>query len=135
MEDQPFYRETQELFRCVSDHDFDALANLCDDDFGIVDLDEHGKNVIVHDRDGWEEWFLTLFKRLDTMKAETGTNIQKYEALKEEKLGYCVVNFCQWLKAGQQKAEFDCVATIIWKKTDNGWKESRWHCSLISRRG
>ena len=40
--DPPMLGETMELFRCVAEHDFDALAALCDDDFGIVDLDPEG---------------------------------------------------------------------------------------------
>jgi hypothetical protein len=59
---KPFYQETELLFTCVSKHDFDTLADLCDDDFGIIDLDPQGKNVVVHDSAGWENWFRTLLK-------------------------------------------------------------------------
>ena len=26
----------------------------------------------------------------------------------------------------------DCVATIVWKKTTRGWREARWHGSVVS---
>jgi len=32
----PFFEETLALLRSVRDHDFDTLANLCDDDFVIA---------------------------------------------------------------------------------------------------
>ena len=40
--DQPFYAQTIELLRCVRDHDDASLSELCDDDFGIVDVDPAG---------------------------------------------------------------------------------------------
>lgn len=131
MKEKPFYKESVTLFESVSKHDFDTLANLCDDDFGIVDLNEEGKNVIIRDRKGWEDWFQTLFKKLDQMKADTWTEITQYDAIKSTDMGYSVVDFDQFLKVGEQTLKFSCVTTIIWKKTDQGWKESRYHSSLI----
>ena len=57
---EPHFAETVTLLRSVRDHDFDTLAALCDDDFGIVDLDQAGQNVMVRTRDDWEEWFRRL---------------------------------------------------------------------------
>lgn len=131
MENKPFYQETLTLFESVAKHDFDTLANLCDDDFGIVDLNEEGKNVIIRTRQEWEDWFRTLFTKLDTMKANTWTEVTNYEAVQEEKLGYSVVDFDQILEVGEQKLRFSCIVTIIWKKTESGWKEARYHSSLI----
>ena len=67
--DRPYFAETVELLRCVRDHDFDSLAALCDDDFGIVDLDQSGSSVMVRTRDEWEAWFRRLFTELDAMAA------------------------------------------------------------------
>ncbi len=129
---KPFYTETELLFTCVSKHDFDTLADLCDDDFGIIDLDPQGKNVVVHDRAGWENWFKTLFQKLSDMQAHTYTEIRDYQALAHETLGYSVVNFDQFLEVANQKLKFNCMVTIIWKKVGDRWKESRWHVSLIN---
>ncbi|RIV26813.1 hypothetical protein DYU11_00370 [Fibrisoma montanum] len=131
MSEKPFYAPTLTLFDCVSRHDFDTLADLCDDDFGIIDLDPEGKSVPITNRAEWENWFRTLFKRLDEMKAHTYTEIRTYDALQTAEMGYSVVNFDQFLEVGDQKLKFNCITTIIWKHTDRGWKESRWHCSLI----
>lgn len=128
---EPFYKETELLFTCVSKHDFETLADLCDDDFGIIDLDPNGKNVVIHDRAGWENWFRTLFANLLTMKAHTYTEIKQYNALAHETMGYSVVHFDQFLEVNGQKLKFYCVVTIIWKKVGDRWKESRWHVSLI----
>ncbi|MGK7395405.1 MAG: nuclear transport factor 2 family protein [Candidatus Cyclobacteriaceae bacterium M3_2C_046] len=131
MEEKPFYRESLQLFEAVSQHDFTTLASLCDDDFGIVDLNEEGKNVVIRDRKGWEQWFTNLFAKLKQMKAETWTEITNYEALKGTDMGYSVVDFDQLLKLEQDTLRFSCITTIIWKKTEQGWKESRYHSSLI----
>lgn len=131
-ETQPFFEETQRLFHYVSTHNFDDLAALCDDDFGIVDLGPSGESVVVDDRAGWEKWFHDLFATLDEMQAETDTEITDYKALKHETMGYSVVKFTQRLGVGGKDAFFHCIVTIIWKKTDAGWKESRWHVSLLS---
>lgn len=127
----PFAEETQTLFRCVSQHDFDTLAALCDDDFGIIDLGTQGESVVIETRQEWEDWFHSLFKKLDDMNAETRTEIQKYQALQMGDMGYGVVDFCQLLTVGGHTSRFYCVVTIIWKRVNDAWKESRWHCSLI----
>ncbi len=131
MDTQPFATETQTLFRCVSEHDFDTLAALCDDDFGIIDLGTQGESVVVETREDWENWFHTLFAKLDTMDATTRTEIERYQALVNGDMGYSVVDFCQVLTVGGHDARFYCVVTIIWKRVGDTWKESRWHCSLI----
>ena len=61
---QPFFAETQRLFRYVSDHNFEDLAALCDDDFGIVDLGPGGESVVIDTREEWEKWFRTLLPSL-----------------------------------------------------------------------
>ncbi len=130
--EEPFFAETVELLRSVRDHDFDTLADLCDDDFGIVDLDQSGGSVMVRTRAEWENWFQRLFSELDAAGAATDSEILEYQALATPELGYSVVEFRQSLTMGELSALFDCVATIIWKQTDSGWKESRWHVSLLS---
>jgi len=132
MEGMPFAEETKTLFRCVSEHDFDTLALLCDDDFGIIDLGTEGQSVVVETREDWENWFHTLFARLDEMNAHTATEIQKYQALQMGDMGYGVVDFVQLLTVNGQTARFHCVTTIIWKRVGDEWKESRWHASLIN---
>lgn len=132
--DAAFFPQTIELLRSVRDHDFDTLADLCDDDFGIVDLDQSGGNVMVRTREEWEAWFRRLFAELSAAGASTDSTITEYQAIEGTDLGYSVVEFTQSLTVPALDATglFDCVATIIWKKTDLGWKESRWHVSLLS---
>lgn len=130
--DQPFYGETVALLRCVKDHDFDSLAGLCDDDFGIVDIDVDGSAHPIRDRAEWEEWFRNLFATLKAMGAATDSTILDYRALSEETLGFGVLEFRQTLTVGDLVATFECVATLVWKRTEQGWREARWHASIIS---
>lgn len=130
--DQPFYDETVALLHSVRDHDFDTLAALCDDDFGIVDIDVEGNARPIRDRAEWEAWFTSLFATLEVMNAETDSLILDYKALRQGTLGFGVLEFQQTLTVGSEIATFECVATIIWKLTAEGWREARWHASIIS---
>lgn len=130
---QPFFAETLALLRAVRDHDFDTLAGLCDDDFGIVDIAPDGSGVPIRTREEWEAWFRdTLFPKLAAMGAHTDSEVTGYQALLQGELGYGVLDFRQSLTVAGLTATFDCIATLIWKRTPDGWKESRWHCSVIS---
>ena len=130
--DTPFFDETVTLLRSVRDHDFDTLAALCDDDFGIVDIDPEGHARPIRDRAGWEAWFRELFATLDAMGAATDSTIDDYHAMVDGAMGYSVLDFTQTLVVGDLRAGFECVAPITWKQTGRGWQESRWHASVIS---
>ncbi len=130
--DAPFFAETLTLLRSVRDHDFDTLAELCDDDFGIVDIDPAGTARPLRDRAQWERWFHELFSTLCAMGASTDSRIDNYQAIASDDLGYSVLDFTQTLTVGHHVASFECVATIIWKRTACGWREARWHASVIS---
>ncbi len=129
---RPFFDETLTLLRSVRDHDFDRLAELCDDDFGIVDVDPSGASVAIRTRAEWEQWFHQLFAQLDALGADTDSEILDYVAVEGPSLGYSVLDFRQTLTVGDLTAAFDCLATIIWKRTPDGWREARWHASVIS---
>ncbi|MGF1663730.1 MAG: nuclear transport factor 2 family protein [Kineosporiaceae bacterium] len=130
---KPFLTETLTLLRSVRDHDLPTLAGLCDDDFGIVDIAPDGGSVPIRTRAEWEDWFRSLFAQLDAMGAATDSEVLAYDALAAGDLGYGVLEFRQTLTVGPHTATFDCVATIVWKRTPEGWRESRWHCSVLSR--
>ncbi len=131
-DDQPFYEQTVTLLRCVRDHDFATLADLCDDDLGIVDIDVDGSAHPIRDRAEWEEWFTNLFATLEGMNATTDSVILDYRAVSHDTLGFGVLEFRQSLTVGPCTATFDCVATLIWKLTAQGWREARWHASIIA---
>ncbi len=131
-EGEPYFAQTVELLRSVRNHDFDSLAELCDDDFGIVDLDQSGGSVMIRTRAEWEAWFRRLFSELDAAGADTDSEIIDYQAVAGSELGYSVVEFRQSLSVGGHTGLFDCVATIVWKQTPGGWREARWHVSLLS---
>jgi hypothetical protein len=80
MRAKPFFDLTEEMFRCVRDRDFETLANICDDEFGIVDINVEGGSEVIRDRAGWEKWFSGLFTQLKDMDARTWSEITRYEA-------------------------------------------------------
>ena len=130
---KPFFAETVSLLRAVRDHDFDTLAALCDDDFGIIDIAPDGSGVPIRTRGEWEAWFRDrLFPQLEQMGAVTDSEITGYEAIESSDMGYSVLDFRQTLEVSGLVATFDCIATLIFKRAPDGWRESRWHCSVIS---
>jgi hypothetical protein len=129
---RPFYAETLTLLRGVRDHDIETLQWICDDDFGIVDVDPNGQPRVIRNKAEWSQWFHELFSTLDALGADTDSEIISYKAVKEQSLGYSVVEFRQSLTVSGHTATFDCIATIVWKKTAHGWREARWHGSVIS---
>ena len=129
---KPFFEQTLQLLRSVRDHDFDTLAGLCDDDFGIVDIGPDGASVAIRSRAEWEAWFHGLFAQLDEMHASTDSTILAYDAVESDQMGFSVLEFRQSLAIGQLTAVFDCIATIVWKQVDGAWREARWHGSVLS---
>lgn len=119
------------MLSSIRDHDFNSLAKRCDDDFGIIDINVKGGAEIIRDRVSWENWFKSLFRQLNEMHAITWSEITHYDALKHETMGYSVVDFDQYFIAGEQRLKFSVIATIIWKKGENQWLESRYHSSLL----
>ncbi len=132
MQEKPFFALTTQLLDGVRDHDFRVLSDLCDDDFGIVDIATTGGSVIIRDRAGWEEWFTGLFAQLDALRAQTWSEITGYQAVLGGDMGYSVVDFNQILVTEDEKLRFGVIATIIWKRVDGRWKEARYHSSLLA---
>ncbi|MCU0420316.1 MAG: nuclear transport factor 2 family protein [Cyclobacteriaceae bacterium] len=130
--DKPFYTLTRAMFDCVHLHDFDRLATICDDDFGIIDINTEGGSEVIRDRAGWEHWFRSLFEKLRAMGAETWSEITRYEAVKGSDMGYTVVDFDQLFIAGGKRLRFAVIATIVWKLEAGEWREARYHSSLLS---
>jgi len=131
MQEKPFYALTVELLDCVRDHDYGRLSEICDDDYGIVDITTNGGSLVIRDRAGWEEWFTGLFAQLDSLSARTWSDITGYEAVRSGDMGYSVVDFDQTLVTDEEQLRFGVVATVIWKRVDGTWKESRYHSSLV----
>lgn len=132
MATKPFFNLTLEMLDCVRDQNFERLSKICDDDFGIIDINTEGGSEIIRDRKGWEEWFLNLFEKLDAMHASTWSEITGYEAVQRQDMGFSVVDFDQMFVVGDKRLRFAVIATIVWKKEPEGWKEARYHSSLVS---
>ncbi len=128
---KPFFALTVEMLGCVRDHNFSRLEQICDDDYGIVDIDTEGGSRIARNQTEWAAWFTGLFKQLDTLQATTWSEVTGYEALEKQGMGYSVVDFDQLFVVGEKRMRFSVIATIIWKRSGDGWQESRYHGSLL----
>jgi hypothetical protein len=130
--EQPFFNLTRQMLDDVRDHNFEDLASICDDDFGIIDINTEGGSEVIRNRKEWEGWFTGLFKQLKEINAKTWSEITRYESLRMTDMGYSVVDFDQILIAFGKTMRFSVIATIIWKKQNGAWKESRYHSSLLN---
>ena len=127
----PFFREARLLLDSVNAHDFDTLADLCDDDHGIVDVAPDGSSQVIRTRAEWEAWFRGLFAKLDAMNATLTSEIVEYAGDTGSEFGYSIFLFRQSLNLPDSTGHFYAPATIVWKRVSDGsWKEARWHCSV-----
>lgn len=87
--------------------------------------------MVAKNRQEWEDWFRHLFSKLSAMDAKTWSVITEYDGVEASDLGYSVVYFDQYLQVAGITKRFNAVSTIVWKKTAEGWKEARYHGTLI----
>lgn len=132
----PFAGHVDALLTAVAEHDAVALDELCDDTLGIVDAGPDLQPVVVRDPAAHREWFAQLFGQLDAMGARTWSEVTD---LRSEQLGeraaHSAVEFTQFLELEGHVAEVDAVATVVWKRLDDGrWVEARWHVSTLDAR-
>jgi hypothetical protein len=71
------------------------------------------------------------FGLMQQMQAQLDTRILDYQEYVQGDLGYSVVEFRQRVRIGEQVISHRCVATVIWRRDENRWKEVRWHCSRL----
>ncbi|MEI3868364.1 nuclear transport factor 2 family protein [Microbacterium sp. CCNWLW134] len=129
MPDDPLRPQTQALLDAVNALDLDALRAMVDDDYGIVDVDPQGRSVVIENKDAWDAYMTTNFAAMRAAGAALSSRVTGYHGEEAGEMGYSVVRFVQRVQIGETVIENPCVATIVWKRTPEGWKEARWHCS------
>lgn len=134
--DPPFRGHVDALLTAVAEHDSEALATLCDDTLGIVDAGPDLTPRAIRDPEEHAAWFRELFATLSAMGATTGSEVTE---LRTEFLGedaaHSDLRFTQHVTVGGERAEVDAVATVVWKRLDDGrWVEARWHVGVLESR-
>lgn len=126
------YQETEQLLTAVNKLDLPKLRAMVDDDFGIVDVDPEGNPVIINDMKEWEAYMEKNMVAMRELHASLSYEIDDYQESVTEQMAYVVVRFTQQVHIPEgPEMSHQCIATIVWKSTDQGWKEARWHCSRI----
>ena len=126
------YRETEELLIAVNKLDLPKLRTMVDDDFGIVDVDPEGKPIIINDMEEWEAYMEKNIIVMRELKAELSYEIDEYNERVAQEMAFVVVRFKQRVRVPESsEMQHNCIATIVWKKSTDGWKEARWHCSRL----
>jgi len=127
------YQHTERLLSSVNQLDLPQLRQMVDDDFGIVDVDPEGNAVVINNMEEWEAYMEKNMIAMREMKAKLAYEIDTYNEKMSDKMAFVVVKFRQQVHLPEQPVvNHDCMATIVWKKTDDGWKEARWHCSRLT---
>lgn len=126
------YQQTERLLSAVNQLDLPKLRNMVDDDFGIVDVDPEGKAVVINDMQEWENYMEKNMLAMQQLHAKLSYEIDEYHENVSESMAYVVVKFTQQVHIPEKpEMSHSCIATVVWKKTDDGWKEARWHCSRL----
>ncbi|MGZ8804800.1 MAG: nuclear transport factor 2 family protein [Microbacterium sp.] len=129
MPEEPLRAETQALLDAVNTLDLDALRAMVDDDYGIVDVDPEGRTVVIDTKAEWDAYMDLNFAAMRAGGAVLSSRVLDYHGVEAGRLGYSVVRFDQRVEIAGTVIENPCIATVVWKRTDEGWKEARWHCS------
>lgn len=126
------YQLTEELLTAVNQLDLPKLRALVDDDFGIVDVDPEGNPIIINNMEEWEAYMEKNMVAMRELHASLYFVIDDYQESVSDRMAYVVVKFTQEVHIPEgREMSHQCIATVVWKSTDAGWKEARWHCSRV----
>lgn len=126
------YQHTERLLTAVNKLDLPQLRQMVDDDFGIVDVDPEGQPMVINNMEEWEAYMEKNMIAMRELHARLAYEIDEYHEKVADTMAYVVVKFRQHVHIPEKaEMEHDCIATVVWKKTDDGWKEARWHCSRL----
>ena len=125
----PLRAETEAMLDAVNALRLDDLRALVDDDYGIVDVDPQGDAVVLDTKAEWDAYMEAAFAGMRAADARLSYDVVDYSACEGRDLAYSVVRFRQTVGVGDGTQRHTCVATIVWKRTPDGWREARWHCT------
>ena len=126
------YQHTERLLSAVNQLDLPKLRNMVDDDFGIVDVDPEGNPIVINTMEEWESYMEKNMLTMQQLHARLSYEIDEYHENVSDSMAYVVVRFVQQVHIPEkQEMSHSCIATVVWKKTEDGWKEARWHCSRL----
>lgn len=126
------YQNTEALLTAVNRLDLPELRTMVDDDFGIVDVDPEGNPIVIDNMDEWEAYMEKNMLAMQTLHAKLSYEIDEYHENVSDRMAYVVVKFTQRVHIPEKpEMTHHCIATIVWKQTEQSWKEARWHCSRL----
>lgn len=126
MKNQAFYWETRAALEAVNELRFDDLRAMLDDAYGTVDVDATGHLKLVSSKAQWE----SNLARLEGLEnTQVDSEILEYQGIQSGNLGYSVVRFSQTAQWSDGLLSSCCVATLVWRCGEEGWKLLHWHAS------
>lgn len=126
---QPLYAETARLLDCVAALDLDSLRG-CIREFASVDVDPQGKTIILTTEGEWDDYMRANFALMRDLHASVTHAITDYRGEATDTLGYSVVRFRQTITIGGEHVVHHCIATVLWRRAADGWRQIHWHCSI-----
>lgn len=124
---RPLYAQTQAVLSALDRGHAAALAPLTTEDITLVDTDVAGRPALLHGREALREYLAR-----HAGESHTST-ILAYDGHPDHETGWSVVRFQRTAaREGERepRREF-CSATLLWRLTPDGWKLTRWHCSIL----
>lgn len=125
---------TQELLETIDRLDYDALLNFVHSNYQMIDVDNECNTVLLSNI---KDWSTNLLHNINALKKRGGklhSVITDYREELTSLIGYSILDFRQEVTIEGHRTISDYVATIIWRKIGEEWKETHWHCSLKGKR-
>ncbi|HAA10445.1 MAG TPA: hypothetical protein DCE41_01630 [Cytophagales bacterium] len=125
---------TEVLLKAGNKLDLNRLIQLTTDDHQRVEVDGTGKSVVLTRPTEWMEFLRRSFASLKSVQDRLDWEILDFQEQVGDTLGVVKMKYRQTgLVAGKLAMQLFWVS-LVWKETEEGWKNSFWHASRLEVR-
>ncbi|MEL6538089.1 MAG: nuclear transport factor 2 family protein [Bacteroidota bacterium] len=134
MSHSPLRALTEVLLKAANRLDLARLTQLVSEDHQRIEIDGSGKSIVLTRPVEWMEFLRRSFAALKSVQDKLDWEILDFTEQVEDSLGIVRLKYRQTgLVAGQLATQLFWVS-LVWKQTEEGWKNSLWHASRLEVR-
>jgi len=125
---------TELLLKASNRLDLNRLVQLTTEDHQRVEVDLSGKPVVLLRAAEWKEFLRRSFATLKGVQDRLDWEILDFQEQIGDTLGVVKMKYRQTgMVAGQMANQLFWVS-LVWRQTEEGWKNSLWHASRLEVR-
>lgn len=128
---EPLRTQTEELFAAVNDLDRIRVERLSRPAAGSLDINPEGRTSWVPDRMAWSVYMGQHMAEMQRRDARLRTEILDYRGQVAGDLGWSHVHYRQHVRVDDLTSANECIATIVWERSDDRWHAVRWHATTV----